>query len=56
MLHLLLNTLLTLAGILALKWLAYRILLNRDPAFLDRYGWWILYLDISIVALVATLG
>jgi hypothetical protein len=56
LLHLLRNTMLTLGSILALQWLAYRVLLNRDPTFLDRYGWWILYLDISVVALVATLG
>lgn len=56
LLSLLRNTMLTLGGILALQWLAYRVLLDRDPTFLDRYGWWILYLDISVVALVATLG
>ncbi|RQW82289.1 MAG: hypothetical protein EHM62_03820, partial [Methylococcus sp.] len=56
LLQLLRNTMLTLGGILALQWLTYRVMLNRDPTFLDRYGWWILYLDISVVALVATLG
>jgi len=56
LLRVLRNAVLTLASILGLQWLVHLGLVARDPTFMDRYGWWILYLDISVVALVATVG
>lgn len=47
---------LTLFTIIAAQWLIHRYWLAGDDAFLHRYGWWMFYLDVSVVALVATLG
>ncbi|MBM4201508.1 MAG: hypothetical protein FJ189_09505 [Gammaproteobacteria bacterium] len=50
------NSAVTLGVLLAVQYFVYRTLLAGRDGFLDRYGWWILYLDLSVVALVATLS
>lgn len=50
------NSLVTLIAIVALQLAAHRTLFADRPDFLSRYGWWIPYLDLSVVALVANLG
>ena len=54
--ELLRNSLLTLFALITLQLAVYHFYLQHDDTFMDRYGWWILYLDVSVVALVATLG
>lgn len=50
------NVLMVLALVVALQGLVYWNYFSDDPVFLDRYGWWIVYLDLSVVPLIATLG
>jgi len=47
-------TLLFITGIL--QFLAYHLYFSNIPDFISRYVWWIIYLDISTVALVSVLG
>jgi len=56
LLELLRNSVLTLFAVITLQLLVHSLYLKQDESFMDRYGWWILYLDVSVVALVATLG
>lgn len=46
----------TLCSAIALQLLVHRFVFAGDQAMLNRYGWWILYLDVSVVALVANLA
>ncbi|MGV8172397.1 MAG: hypothetical protein ACP5OA_06925 [Candidatus Woesearchaeota archaeon] len=41
--------------ILLLDLVAYFLVLNQIPNFIGKYGWWILYLDISVVTLAGAL-
>jgi hypothetical protein len=54
--HLIRNSAITLLALWSLQFAAYRTVIVDRGTFLDRYGWWILYLDLSVVALVATLS
>lgn len=54
--ELLRNSILTLFALITLQLAVHHFYLQHDDTFMDRYGWWILYLDVSVVALVATLG
>jgi hypothetical protein len=38
-----------------IEWALYRYHFAQQPDFLGRYGWWILYLDINVVALATVL-
>jgi len=51
-----LNVLMVIGAVLALQGLVYWNYFADDPQFLDRYGWWMVYLDFSVVPLIATLG
>lgn len=55
-LRLLKGALLALVLIALLQFALYRYYFSLQPDFLDRYGWWILYLDINVVSLVTVLG
>ena len=44
----------TLIGLL--QFALYQLFFAQEPDFLAHYGWWIFYLDISVVAMVAVLG
>jgi hypothetical protein len=50
------NVVLVIGAVLALQGLVYWNYFADDPQFLDRYGWWMVYLDLSVVPLIATLG
>lgn len=50
------NSAITLAVLLSLQYGVYRTALSERTELVERYGWWILYLDLSVVALVATLS
>jgi len=51
-----LNVVTVIVAILALQGLVYWNYFADAPLFLDRYGWWMLYLDLGVVPLIATLG
>ncbi|QXP92056.1 hypothetical protein [Methylococcus capsulatus] len=51
-----LNVVVVIGAVLALQGLVYWNYFADDPQFLDRYGWWMVYLDLSVVPLIATLG
>ena len=48
--------LVTLSLLFLLHGVAYWFYYRHDPAFLPRMGWWIFYLDVTVVSLVAALG
>ncbi len=56
LLEMLRNSVLTLFSLITLQLIFHHFYLRHDDTFMDRYGWWILYLDVSVVALVTTLG
>ncbi|WP_277458480.1 hypothetical protein [Methylococcus capsulatus] len=45
-----------IGAVLALPTLVYWSCFADDPQFLDRYGCWMVYLDLSVVPLIAALG
>jgi hypothetical protein len=52
---LLVYTLLSLVIILLLQIIGYFTFLNSIPDFLSKYGWWLFYLDISVVSIVGAI-
>lgn len=48
--------LLMIPALLIVQFLLYRQFFMSTPGFLQRYGWWLLYLDISVVAVFAVLA
>lgn len=50
------NGIITIAMLLVFEVLAEALWFQRDPNLLEKFGWWIFYLDVSVVSLVVMIG
>lgn len=50
------NGLITIAMLVLVEVLLEVLLFQEDPNLLEQFGWWIFYLDVSVVSLVVMIG